>query len=156
MKKLVFVVVLLLALPIIARGVGEEDSYNSVEYLTNDFKQASLVGLIHPTRVFPDNSFKAMGNVYCTNARVIESFKGNAKARGLIVFYTIFEGKPNRFYREEDRILFLKRVRDEGHARWIFLEMENSSREASKSNLEKMRKISHGSKQNSPNRRSGM
>ncbi len=150
--KRILVTIFIFSLPLVAQAIDEEDQYTSIEHLQSDLKQAFLVGLFHPLSISPDSSVRAMGNVYRTSSRVIESFKGNAKAGDTIEFYTVFEDRPNDFYAKMDRIVFLGKYRDEENNRWILMELDNSSREASKANIEKMRRISPESGKTGPNR----
>ena len=133
-----------LALPCAVYAGDNDDSYNSSEYLEHDFKQASLVEVIHPVTVSRDPNIKTIGHAFLTTSRVVESFKGNLHVGESLEFYTIFEDKPGEFHTKEDRIVFLKRVHDKAHNRPVLIEIENSSREATAANLAKMRKIAYG------------
>lgn len=147
--KRILGILFILSLPLVVRAKDADDQYNSIEYLRSDFQQAFAVELIHPLDIAPDDTVKVFGHAYRTSARVVESFKGEAKAGDVVDLYTVFEDKPNDFYAKQDRIVFLLKQQADGSDRWIFMEMENSSREASKTNLENMREISSASKESS-------
>ena len=141
MKKSALIILILCSLPWRAQAVDDGDTYNSIRYLKKDLDQSSLVALVQPISMSQDENVKAFGAVYRTNSHIIEPFKGSAKAGSSIEFYTAFEGDPNSFYRNEKRIVFLLRVPNKERNGWIFMELENSTREASKSNLTKIRMI---------------
>ncbi len=153
MKNLVMVVALFFVSPFPAPASGQEDAYTSVKLLKQDYRQASFVAVIRPETVLPDSTLTAMGNVFRTTARVIESFKGEAGPEKIVAFYTVFEDQPNAFYRAKERLVFLNKVFDAPHGRWILVERENSSREATSSTLAKMRTISRGEAKKSPSAR---
>ncbi len=140
MKNLALIVFMFCSCPWLAHAGSDEDSYNSAAYLQKDRHQASYVALIHPLDMAPSDKVKAFGNVYQTRAQVIESFKGGAKAGSPVEFYTVFEEAPSDFYRKHDRIVFLLKGWDKDLKQWIFMELENSTRDATKANLDKLRK----------------
>ena len=140
MKAVAALALLVAMLPLAAHAL-EEDGYESIGALRADFRKADAVVVIRPVEVSADPGVKTIGNVYRTRAEVLERLKGTSKAGAAIDFCTVFEDKPNEFYSQSSRIAFLRRVRDGKARRPMLVEIENSSREASSGNLEKVRAI---------------
>ena len=120
---------------------AEDDAYNSVEQLKSDLNQAAVVELIRPSTVILDKSVSGFYHVYRTDARVVESFKGNAKSGDAVTFFSDWEEKPADSFTNSERIVFLEKDKEEKTGKKILMEMENSSRAPSKSAIQKLRKL---------------
>jgi len=144
--KHLFVAVCAVVCLTIGCSSGSKNEYYSYDYLKNDFDQVAIVASVTVQDVAAVDSMgpstSGAGYVrYRIRCRVIEPFKGEAKADETIVYYSVAEGDYNPANYRGAKIVFLNKGFDKRKKESVLSELENSTRPATKEVLNTMKKI---------------
>jgi len=139
---------LLLLLCVVGTLLGyscsSDNEYYSYDYLKNDFDQVAVVASVDIKEVKAVDSIgdKEAGYVrYLIRCQVIEPFKGDIKNNQVLAYYSVAEKGYNPENYHGKKIVFLNSLFDKQKKDWVFSELENSARPASKEIIKRMRKI---------------
>jgi len=142
MKKLFLALFVLIAFSGCSNRLDNE--YFSYEYLKNDYDQVAVVVHVDVQEASAIDSIgdSTEGYVrYLVRGQAIEAFKGDVGNGKPLEYYSVAEkGYDPQNYRGH-RVVFLKQVLDKRNEEWVFCELENSARPASKAIIRKMGRI---------------
>ncbi len=142
MRRLFLALCVLIAL--LSFSCSSDNEYYSYEYLKNDYEQVAVVAAVDCRDVKAVGSMgdKEAGYVrYLMRCQVIEPFKGDIKGNQVLAYYSVAERGYNPENYRGNKIVFLNSLFDKQKKDWVFSELENSSRPASKEIIKRMRKI---------------
>ncbi|MCJ7530173.1 MAG: hypothetical protein MUO64_03990 [Anaerolineales bacterium] len=142
MRRLFLALCVLSAL--LCYSCASENEYYSYDYLKNDYEQVAVVASVDCRDVKAVDSIgdKEAGYVrYLIRCQVIEPFKGDIKNNQVLAYYSVAEKGYNPENYHGKKIVFLNSLFDKQKKDWVFSELENSARPASKEIIKKMRKI---------------
>jgi len=123
---------------------ASENEYYSYDYLKNDYNQVAVAAAVDVQEVKAVDSIgdKEAGYVrYLIRCQVIEPFKGDIKNNQVLAYYSVAEKGYNPENYHGKKIVFLNSLFDKQKKDWVFSELENSARPASKEIIKRMRKI---------------